>query len=99
MYLKDGIIYGSERGEPIKIKSVKVLPDSIMLITFNTGETRVFDATVLTGMAFEPLKDWGVFSKPVIDHGVVTWNNGDIDCAPEYMYDHSFEYSDISMVV
>lgn len=27
-------------------------------------------------------------------HGVITWMNDEIDCAPEYIYEHSFEYED-----
>jgi hypothetical protein len=75
---------------------VKILPDYIMLITFSTGETRLFDATNLEGKVFEPLKDKSVFQNAEIEHGVVTWNNGEIDCAPEYMYENSYEYSMIS---
>ena len=42
---------------------------------------------------FEPLSKAEVFNNPEIDHGVVTWNEGQIDCAPEYMYEHSYEYA------
>ena len=64
----------------------------MMLLTFSNGETRLFDATVLDGAAFEPLKDEAVFEGATLEYGVVTWKNGDIDCAPEYMYEHSYEY-------
>ena len=93
MFIRDGIVYGGEPEQPIKIEHVKILPDMMMLIRFNNGELRLFDATLLEGPAFEPLHDEQVFSKPVIDHGVVTWQDGDIDCAPEFMYAHSYEYS------
>ena len=93
MYIRDGIVYGGEPAQPIKVEHVKILPDMIMLIQFNNGEQRVFDATLLEGPAFEPLLDEQVFSAPLIDHGVITWKNGEIDCAPEYMYKHSYEYS------
>ena len=29
-----------------------------------------------------------------IEDGVVVWLNGEIDCAPEYMYEHSCPYED-----
>ncbi len=74
---------------------MKVLPDKMLLIRFNNGETRLFDATMLEGPAYEPLRDENVFSEPVIDHGVVNWLQGAIDCAPEYMYRHSYEYSEV----
>ena len=93
MFIRDGIVYGGEPEQPIKVDYVKVLPDMMMLIQFNNGELRLFDATLLEGPVFEPLHDEQVFSNPKIDHGVVTWLDGDIDCAPEFMYKHSYEYS------
>ena len=93
MYIRDGIVYGGEPEQPIKVDHVKALPDMIMLIHFNNGELRLFDAAILEGPVFEPLRDEQVFSKPVIDHGVVTWQDGSIHCAPEFMYAHSYEYS------
>lgn len=92
MYFYDGFVYGKDSGSAVRIKSVKVLPDRMLLLTFDTNEQRLFDATILDGEAFLPLKDDSVFNSIKIDHGVVTWKNGDIDCAPEYMYQHSFEY-------
>lgn len=93
MYLKDGIVYGENTSAPLKIVSVKVLPDWILLVTFNSGETRVFDASTLSGPAFEPLKELSVFENPAIDHGVITWANGEIDIAPEAVYRDSYAYS------
>ncbi len=49
----------------------------------------MFDANELKGEVFEPLKDSTVFEDAILDHGVVTWKDGEIDCAPEYMYDNS----------
>ena len=86
-------MYGGEPDKPIKVDRVKALPDMMMLIQFNNGELRLFDATSLEGPAFEPLHDERVFAAPVIDHGVVTWKDGEIDCAREYLYSHSYEYS------
>lgn len=36
-----------------------------------------------------------LFNSVAVDHGVVTWLDGDIDCAPEYMYTHSYAYEEI----
>ncbi|MCR5137117.1 MAG: DUF2442 domain-containing protein [Oscillospiraceae bacterium] len=77
----------------MKITHVKPLPDRMMLLTFSSGETRLFDAAVLDGPVFSDLQNEDVFFSPVLDHGVVTWNDGEIDCDPEYMYEHSYEYS------
>lgn len=93
MYIMNGIVYGGEPLASIKISSVKALDDMIMLVSFSTGETRLFDATILQGEVFEPLRREEVFKNPIIDHGVVTWNDGSIDCAPEFLYNNSYEYS------
>lgn len=57
MYEKDGICYASELVPEIKVSSIKVMENGIMLVTFSTGETRIFDVTSLLdkGSAFEPL--------------------------------------------
>ena len=91
--MKDGIVYGEQPASSVKVKGVKVLPDRILLITFNNGETRLFDMEELSGPAFDPLKDMEIASHPAIEYGVLTWKNGEIDCAPEYLYEHSYEYS------
>ncbi len=92
MYVFNGFIYGGEPSEQIKIISVKPLNDMIMLLTFSNGETRLFDATILSGEVFEPLKNDNIYKNPIIDHGVVTWLDGQIDCAPEFMYENSYTY-------
>ncbi|MDD6570964.1 MAG: DUF2442 domain-containing protein [Thermoflexaceae bacterium] len=96
MYISNGYVCAGELTDFLKIENIKVLPDMIMILTFSTGEQRVFDATVLSGPVFEPLKEPDVFSGAKIEHGVVTWLDGEIDCAPEYMYKHSYEYSMVS---
>lgn len=93
MFIANGMVYGGEPQMPVKIQSVKVLDDMMMILTFTSGEQRLFDATILQGPAFQPLLDSTIFRGASVDHGVVTWMDGDIDCAPEYMYAHSYEYS------
>ena len=92
----DGFVYGGTPSEGVSIATVKPLADQMMLLTFSSGETRLFDATILSGPVFEPLKNPDIFMHPTVEHGVVVWADGDIDCAPEYMYKHSFEYSQVS---
>ena len=92
MYTSNGYVYGGKPDIPLAIEKVRVLEDKILILTFNTGETRLFDANVLQGPVFEPLCDEAVFKTASVDHGVVTWLDGEIDCAPEFMYDKSYEY-------
>lgn len=95
MYILNGFVYGGEPTETLEVISVKPLDDMMMLITFSNGETRLFDATLLKGEVFKPLQDKNIFKAVKIEYGVITWANGSIDCAPEYMYKNSFEYVDI----
>lgn len=92
MYELNGFVYANEKPEIIEITEVKPLDDMIMILTFSNGEQRLFDATILTGPAFKPLADEAVFKNCKIVDGVVTWMDEEIDCAPEYMYTHSYEY-------
>jgi len=40
--------------------------------------------------AFKILENVDVFKTATVEHGVVVWNNGDIDIVPEYMYNNGF---------
>lgn len=78
----------------VKVLDVKILDGRELLLTFKGGEKRVFDARELNGPVFECLSDPEVFKTAGIEDGVVVWLNGEIDCAPEYMYEHSCPYED-----
>ena len=93
MYIINGICYASHFEENIKITEVKPLRGGMLIVNFSTGEKRLFDTTLLTGSAFKPLADEKIFNNPVIYDGVITWNNGEIDIAPEYVYRNSYEYN------
>ncbi|MGN0407353.1 MAG: DUF2442 domain-containing protein [Bacteroides sp.] len=95
MFEINGIIYASELNGSIKVVDAKVTDHLMMLITFSNGEKRVFDATILSGSAFTPLEDDSVFEDFKIVHGAITWMDESIDCAPEYMYSHSFAYDEM----
>lgn len=92
MYELDGFVYGGTPTKSIKIVDAKPLDDMIMILTFSSGEKRLFDATILNGPVFEPLKEKKIFENYVLEFGVVTWMEGTIDCAPEFMYENSYEY-------
>lgn len=46
----------------------------------------------IRGAAFESLKDDNVLRKFTLFHGVLTWNDGEIDIAPETVYAESYVY-------
>ena len=70
----------------------------MMLITFDSGETRLYDASqLLAYLAFSLLKDERIFMNPTVEHGVVTWAEGEIDIAPETMYRDSYAYERMAL--
>ena len=99
MFTVNGIVYASEKTENIQIINAKSLDDMIMILTFSTGEQRLFDATVLEGPAFAPLSDEKIFKNCKIVDGAVTWMDEEIDCAPEWMYANSYSYPALQSAV
>lgn len=94
MYIVDGVVYAGEPAPGMKVKSAEAVSDLSMLVTFSTGETRLFDASSLVEKpAFSALADFDAFCDFNIEHGVITWDHGDIDIAPEAMYQMSFPYN------
>ncbi len=93
MYIKDGMCYAGKMKNDIKVVDCKPLKGMMMLVTFSTGEERIFDASRLSGTAFEALKDEKVFSSPTLFHGAITWKDGEIDIAPETVYEDSYAIS------
>ena len=94
MYIQNGICYAGTMQEGIKVTEAKPLRGGMMLVTFSTGEKRLFDTTKLQGSAFAALGNEEIFNHPVIFHGVISWNNGEIDIAPETVYAESYAYSE-----
>jgi hypothetical protein len=92
MYIADDICYAGDNSGEIKITAAKALRGGMLLVTFSSGEQKLFDTTLLTGSAFELLKNEDIFQKFSIFHGVITWMNGEIDIAPEMVYEMSYPY-------
>ena len=92
MYISNGIAYAENPKPILKISGVRPLDDYKMWVRFNTGEAKIFDfSPLLNTPAFAPLKDKEVFNSVYIDYGVTVWLDGDIDIAPEYLYDNGLE--------
>ena len=93
MYVINGIAYAGEFKNNIKVSSAKALDDMMILLEFDAGEQRLYDASdLLQYPAFKPLTNEDVFKNMKIEHGVVTWCDGEIDIAPETMYQNSYSY-------
>lgn len=89
MYIKNGIAYAGEQKQPIKISGVRPMDNYILWVRFNNGEEKTVDfKLLLKDAAFAPLKDLSVWQGVYIDYGCTVWNNGEIDIAPEYLYEN-----------
>ena len=89
MYISDGIAYAGEQEPVIKVCGVRPLAGHKLWLRFTTGEAKVFDFTpLLKEPGFAPLADEHMFAGVYIDYGVTVWNDGDIDIAPEYLYEY-----------
>ena len=99
MYIANGIAYAAAKIPGISVQAVKPLDDMMMIVTFDSGEERLYDATQLLAFpAFQALRDEKIFKGAKVEYGVVTWNNGEIDIAPETMYENSYEYPKMQWV-
>lgn len=73
----------------IEVNAVEAVSGFGLVLTFNSGERRRFDMRpYLHYPVFRRLENPGYFSLARVDYGTVTWP-GDIDIAPETLYDHS----------
>ena len=98
MYIMNGIAYAHEPSESIKVKSLKVVGELCLLLTFTSGEKRIFDASnLLQYPVYEPLEDPEIFNQAYIENGAVIWQHGDIDIAPEALYNQSYKYEEIQI--
>lgn len=92
MYEVDGICYADTPMNERRITSAKPLLGGLVKVTFLSGEQRLFDVTTLTGSAFDALADEAVQASVKAEHGFISWDNGNVDLAPEYVYEHSIPY-------
>lgn len=74
------------------ITSAQYISDYKILLTFNTNEQKVFDfADFINGNSmFHPLKSHDLFKRFKLDGWTLQWDNGNIDVAPEYLYENGF---------
>lgn len=69
--------------------SVKPQEDYSILIRFNNGELREYDAKPLLSRGiFSALEDISLFMQAHLEAGTVVWND-DLDIAPELLYEQS----------
>ena len=73
------------------VTEARYLEDYKMMLVFNDGLQKVFDFSKLLNnnqKAYDRLKDMAVFKDFELDGWTVTWLNGRLDVAPEYLYNN-----------
>jgi len=61
------VVYAGNPSSDIKVQTVKVFDDMIMIVTFTSGEKRLFDATTLLSMpAFKILENVDIFKTATV---------------------------------
>ena len=76
--------------EPIHVVAAEAQKNYLLQLTFNDGSMKTFGCKPFIRQypAFAPLKDEKVFQDIALDGWTVTWDNGSIDIAPEYLYEN-----------
>lgn len=93
MNISKGIVLADSTSSECKIIKAEALDGMILIVTFSNNEERLFDASLLEVEVFEPLKNHKVFNDCKVEYDTITWLNGSIDIAPEYVYQNSTQYS------
>ena len=74
----------------IWIISAEYLGDYLLKLTFNDGAVKIFDGKdIITKPLYQVLQSQAVFQRFELDGWTVSWENGKIDIAPEYLYEHA----------
>ena len=75
--------------ELIWINKAEYAGDYRLYLLFSNGEKKVFDASAFidTYPAFKVLKDKSLFRDFKLDGWTVSWQDGTLDIAPEYLYE------------
>ena len=90
MFVSNGKCYAENPLPVFKITSAENCGDYKLKVVFNGKEARMFDGrTLLVGEAFLPLNDEAIFANYKLDYETLTWLDGDLDVAPEFVYANS----------
>lgn len=88
MRIENGIAYAENAKPLLKASAVKALADHKLWVKFNNGAEKLFDfSDLLDKPAFAPLSDEKVFGGVYIEYGVPVWLDGEIDIAPETIFE------------
>ena len=89
MIVKNGICYPDIPERHVKIVAAENVGDHLLRVRFDDGDVRIFDGRVLSGEVFEPLRSPAAFAAWKLDYETLTWLDGKLDVAPEFVYENS----------
>ena len=73
----------------LDVVKVEAEPGYLLRLEFENGEKRVFNMSAyMDKRPFVRIKDFSLFALAKVDYGTVVWP-GNIDIAPETLYDRS----------
>jgi hypothetical protein len=91
MHIINGIAYAGEPKQPVRVEAVCALDGWMLRLRFSTGEVKIFDfSPLLDAPCFRPLQDESLFRSVSLYHGVPVWLDGEIDIAPERLWQDGF---------
>lgn len=89
MYEMNGYVYAGNPKKIPRIIHAEARENHVIVAQFNDGEIRSYDCAELLDLPiFSPLKDEQTFMQMTLFYGAPTWFDGDIDIAPELIYDN-----------
>ena len=90
MIVQRGMCYADNRAPVLKIIDAKSRGGYELEVLFSNGVRRLFDGRkLLSGEVFAPLADEKVFNDYNLDYETLTWLDGEVDVAPEFVYENS----------
>ena len=90
MVVRNGFCCADKSTPVLKIIDAKRRGGHELEVLFSTGEHRIFKGRqLLVGEVFAPLADENVFNDYRLDYETLTWLDGEVDVAPEFVYEHS----------
>lgn len=90
MIERNGWCYADDPAPGLAIIAAEYLGGHRLRVRFNDGAERIFDGhELLVGEVFAPLADEQEFKAYALDYETLTWMGGELDVAPEFVYEHS----------
>jgi len=97
MVVRNGMCYADSRAPVLKIVQARSRGGHELDVLFSNGDRRLFNGkSLLAGEVFAPLADEKVFNDYRLDYETLTWLDGEVDVAPEFVYENSERIPDVS---